>query len=179
MLIAGYDIETTGLDVGDHRIVEIYIGLWRPDGTKAFEFEQRIDPKRSIAVEAQRVHGISQTDLIGKPDFETVAPSLARIFEKATIEVAHNGLSFDGPFTEYEMKRVGAPKPERPMFDTMIEGVWATPDGKKPNLGELCFACDIEYDPSKAHAAHYDVDRMMDCFFRGVEWGFFDISQYQ
>ena len=29
----------------------------------------------------------------------------------------------------------------------------------------------------EAHAAHYDVHVMMDCFFRGLEWNFFHLPE--
>lgn len=177
MLIAGYDIETTGLLTADHRIIELYIGLWRPNGTLAFQYEQRFDPQRAIAADAQRIHGISSADLVGMPIFEKHADHIVKILSKADVEVAHNGEGFDAPFLAQELQRVGRSKPVNPMIDTMLEGVWATPDGKKPNLGELCFSLGVDYDPSAAHAAHYDVHRMMDCFFRGLEWGWYRLPE--
>lgn len=177
MIELGLDIETTGLEIGDHRIIEIYLGLYK-DEKLAFEFEQRIDPQRSIAVDAQRVHGISASDLIGKPTWKTVAPTIQKIMHKADRYVAHNGKSFDLPFLQYELMRVGLIMPDRPLIDTMLEGVWATPDGKKPSLAELCFACGIEYDKAKAHAAPYDVrETMMPSYFRARAWGFIESHQ--
>lgn len=178
LIIAGLDLETTGLLTDDHRIIEVYIGLWR-DGTKVFEFEQRINPERQIAVDATRVHGITNADVIASPTFKDVAPKIVAILSRARVFVAHNGEDFDGPFLAQELKRVGASLPKRPMFDTMKQGVWATPTGKMPNLGELCFACGVPYDPSLAHAAAYDVEKMMDCLHRGIDWGFYDMSPFQ
>ncbi len=175
-IIAGLDWETTGKNEPDHRIIEAYIGLYR-SGKKIWEFEQRIDPQRSIAADAQRVHGISATDLIGMPTWETVAPRINAILQRADIIVAHNGLDFDKPFGEREMQRVGLTLTEKPWVDTMIDGVWACSDGKKPRLGELAFACGVDYDPSKAHSAAYDVDIMMDCLYRGMDWGFFSLPE--
>lgn len=172
-IFAGVDIETTGLEPGDHRIIEVYVGLYREDGTKAFEYETRIDPQRGISADAQRVHGITHTDLIGKPLWPAVAPILHKVFLKGTTYVWHNGDEFDGPFLDYEFKRIGLALPEKPSIDTMAGAVWATPDGKKPRLGELCFACGVDYDPDKAHAAHYDVDKHMECFFKARAWGYF------
>ncbi|PZR92029.1 MAG: 3'-5' exonuclease [Stutzerimonas stutzeri] len=174
MLIAGIDIETTGFLAADHRIIEVFIGLWRPDNpVPAFVYEQRIDPQRSISADAQRVHKISGSDLIGKPTWDAVAPAIVKILGRADANVWHNGDEFDGPFIKQELERVGLKMPERPSLDTMVEGVWATPDGKKPKLQELCFASGVDYDPAAAHAASYDVLKMMECYFFGLKTGFF------
>lgn len=175
MIIAGTDTETTGLLDADHRIIEAYVGLWRPNGEKIFSYDQRIDPQRGISADAQRVHGITLADLVGKPNWDEVGPKLHKVLSKADLYVWHNGDGFDGPFLDMEFKRIGLSLPERPTVDTMLNGVWATHDGKKPTLQELCFACGIEYDPLAAHAAAYDVDVMMQAFFLGVQWGYFDL----
>ena len=170
---AGIDIETTGLEYGEHRIVEIYIGLYRGDKLLR-EFNQRIDPQRSIAKEAQDVHKISAADLVGMPTWNFVAPSVLAYLTKAETHIAHNS-GFDLPFITYELKRVGLTMPERLVIDTM-QFTWATPDGKKPSLKELCLACDVEYAETDqtgvgAHAADYDVDRMMQCLFAARRFG--------
>lgn len=165
---AGIDIETTGLEKGDHRIIEIYIGLYRGDKLLR-EYNQRIDPQRSIAKEAQDVHKISSADLVGMPVWKTVAPTVHAFLTKADVHVAHNS-EFDLPFIAYELKRVGLIMPERHVIDTM-QFTWATPDGKKPSLKELCLATDLEYDVNAAHAADYDVDRMMQSLFQARRFG--------
>lgn len=178
MIIAGLDIETTGLLAPDHRIVEIYIGLWK-DKKRIWQYEQRINPERAISADAQRVHGISINDLFGMPTWNDVAPIVYKILSRADLLVAHNGNEFDLPFIKKELERVGLKMPEKPSVDTMLEGTWATSDGKKPRLGELAFACGIEYDPTKAHAASYDVEVMMDCFFKARKWGFMGSKNIQ
>ena len=178
MIIAGADIETTGLEPGDHRIIEIYVGLWRSeDPSEPYaEYFQRIHPMRSILPGAQAVHHISITDLEREPTFESVAPAFRAFIESADLVVGHNWRGFDAPFIETELRRVGLSALTTPTFDTMLEGRFATPVGAVPNLGALCWACEVEYDPTKAHAAEYDVRKMMECFFRGREWGFFKIG---
>jgi DNA polymerase-3 subunit epsilon len=96
-----------------------------------------------------------------------------KVLSKCDGYLWHNGDEFDGPFLEMELKRVGLEMPKRPSIDTMTKGVWATPDGKKPRLSELCFACGVPYDPTLAHAAAYDVDRMIECYDKGKAWGFY------
>lgn len=171
MIIGALDTETTGLSPADDRIIEVYVELVRGSAS-VFKYEQRIDPQRSISAEAQRVHKISASDLVGKPVWTTVAPALHKILSKCDVYLIHNS-AFDLDFLRAEFKRAGLAMPEKPVIDTMLEGSWATPDGKRPSLKELCFACGITYDDTLAHAAAYDVQRMIDCYMRGSEWGFY------
>lgn len=174
------DLETTGFVTPDQRIVEIYAGRWDTD-TRELEEEYfvRINPERSIPTEAMRVHGITAAMVAGCDNFATIAPSLIKFLGKADVFLAHNGDGFDKPFLEMELKRVGQPTKvlDKPWIDSMLEGRFSTPEGKVPNLGELCFACDVRYDTSKAHAAAYDVEIMAECFFRGLDWGFFKLPE--
>lgn len=178
MLIAGADIETTGLEPGDHRIIEVYLGLWDLNTRKRVdELNLRIHPQRSIGAEAQRVHGISLADLEGCPSWDRVAARVRSFLVHGSLIVGHNWNGFDGPFINHELKRVGLAEVTVPTFDTMLEGRWSTPTGKVPTLGELCFAANVPYDTSKAHAADYDVGVMMDAFFRGLDWGAFRLAK--
>lgn len=174
-LVAGLDLETTGLDPAEHRIIEVYVGVWDLEAKSLIrDFSQRIDPQRSILADASRVHHIFASDLIGCPVWDaTLAHRVRTLLDMADVIIGHNGEEFDIPFLNKEFERVGAPPLLHPCIDTMKQGRHATPTGKVPNLGELCFAYDVDYEPEKAHAADYDVHRMMECFFRGYEWGFF------
>ena len=140
------------------------------------ELTQRIDPQRSIDKKAFEVHKISEADLVGKPTFEQVAPSISRILDRCEVVVAHNGLEFDFLFLIQEFERVGEELPDFEPFDTMMSGCWATAFGEVPSLKKLCFACDVEYDADDAHAADYDVDKMMESFFFGVGAGRFKLD---
>jgi len=178
-LIAGLDIETTGLDYEKgHRIIEVAASLFDLDSELLLgKFTQRINPQRSIDPGAQAVHGISFDDVAGCPLWETVGPKVSALMRKCDLIVAHNGEGFDLPFVAHELMRIGAPVPNVKVFDTMLQGRWATPLGKLPNLRELCFACGVEYDTEKAHAADYDVSVMMRAFFVGKRKGFFNVGE--
>lgn len=172
---ANLDTETTGLCEPEHRIIEVYIDLIHVESRKKlFSFNKRINPKRSIVAEAQRVHGISYNDVMNEPDWETIGPKVHQVISKSDMIVAHNA-AFDVEFLNMEFKRIGLAPLTQHVFCTMENGVWAAPTGKKPSLQELCFACEIPYDPALAHAADYDVDRMNECFFRGLDWGFYKL----
>lgn len=178
MKIIGLDTETTGLEVEKgHRIIEIAI-LTYDLATQTLEdtWVQRIDPERSIDPGAQAAHGIAYTELVGQPKWEDVAAEIARRIGTADLLIAHN-MGFDGPFIASELTRVGVDCPNIHSLCTMENARWACPDGKLPRLGELCFALGVEYDTSKAHAAHYDVEVMMNCFFKGLNRGFYELPK--
>lgn len=177
MIIAGLDLETTGFshDKGD-RIVEVCFGIYQ--GTEAGithlkTVTQRINPLRSIPIEAQRVHGISLEDLKLSPTWKDFAPKAKLILDKADMVVIHNA-AFDEPFIRGEMMAAGMPitKPI-PVFCTMANARWACADGKNPSLQELAWSLGIPYDPSVAHAADYDVGVMMECYRKGVMLGLY------
>lgn len=184
ILIAGLDIETTGLNQADgHRIIEIALSIYKLEtGEKVGNFVTRVNPERSIDPDAQAVHGIGLDDLLYAPKWEEVAPKVQRVLSACQYAVAHNGEWFDMPFVFGELMRAGQSLPTVGLIDTMLQARWATPDGSSPSLKALCFACGVDYDTSKAHAALYDVDVMMECFFSQFHKGkgFFTLptSQY-
>jgi DNA polymerase III subunit epsilon len=182
MLILGADIETTGLlnpdgTPGDHRIIEFYGGLWDLDSRKRVnQYFARINPQRSIAPAAQAVHKISLAELEHCDIWDNAGPIVRDFLERADLIVGHNWDGFDKPFIDGELNRIGLPAVTKPTFDTMLQGRWSTAMGTVPNLGALCWACDIPYDASSAHKADYDVGVMMQSFFRGVDWGWFKLE---
>lgn len=175
MICAALDLETTGFCEPEHRIVEVYVNLVNVPAQKSiWTYDQRVNPKRNMPAEAQRVHGISGADLANKPDWETVGPMVHKILHKSQFLVIHNA-EFDFKFLNMEFKRINLAPLEIPFICTMEEGIWADSNGKKPSLLELCYACEVPYDPALAHAAAYDVERMTECFFKGLQWGFFKL----
>lgn len=182
-IIAGYDIETTGTLIEnnkkEHRIIEAALVYYELEtGKKVGEYLQRFNPQRSIEAGAYLVHHIALGDLVHEPSFKEGAEEFRKAIEKADIIVAHNGDDFDFPFTILETDRVGCSLTKNfATFDTMKQGRWATVDGKVPRLGELCYALDVDYDEEQAHGALYDVEVMMECFFKGQKLGFFKLEE--
>lgn len=172
ILVTGFDTETTGLDPdkGD-KIIEIAL-LTYDFATQRLvdKYVQRVDPERAISAKAQEIHGIAYSDLVGMPKFRDIATDAAKRIGDSHLLVAHN-IAFDLEFVISEFTAAGVAIPDVDGWDTMSESRWACPDGKFPKLGELCFALGIPYDAAAAHAADYDVDRMMACFFEAVKRG--------
>lgn len=178
MLIGGLDLETTGLEQEKgHRIIEVALLTYdAASRTLVDRYVERIDPERPIDPKAQAVHGITYAELVGQPKWDAVAPTVARKLAGLHHIVIHNR-NFDAPFLAAELLRVGAPLPKADAFCTMENGRWATMDGKSPSLRELCFALGVSYDTALAHAAEYDVDRMMRCFWQGLDRGFYRLPE--
>jgi DNA polymerase-3 subunit epsilon len=177
-VVCGLDIETTGLSQPEgHRIIEVAAIVYDLATEKeAGRYAVRINPERGIDAGAQAVHGIAYEDLIGCPTWETVAPKLSKLMSACDYVVAHNGIGFDMPFIYGEFIRAGVALPEVAVVDTMLQGRWATADGAVPNLGLLAYASDVAYDKTKAHAAIYDVEVMMSCFFKHWKSDFFKLE---
>jgi DNA polymerase-3 subunit epsilon len=175
-LIVGLDTETTGLEQTDgHRIIEIAMCTYELETRRHVDtLVQRIDPQRSVPNDVIAIHGITYEDVSGCPIWEDVVPEIVARLEKSALTIAHNA-AFDMPFIGLELIRIGMKIPSVPSFCTMEDARWACPDGKLPRLGELCFALGVDYDPSKAHGAEYDVCVMMECFFKGLDRGFYKL----
>lgn len=171
------DIETTGLNEPDHRIIEHCSMLFDLDTEAHLKtYTWRCNPMRKIDPKALKTHGITLAELENEPLFDAVAPLIRGTINTAYACVAHNGHFFDFDFIERECRRVGAPVAFPIKFDTMTEGRFATPLGKNPKLQELAECLDVEYDPAKAHAAQYDVEVMAQCFFTGRRLGWFNLA---
>lgn len=176
-IVTPLDTETTGLVEPEHRIVQVYLSHWDLATRKRLgRVNQFIDPKRSMPAEAQRVHKIAITDLIGQPDWETVGPAIHAELARSNVLVAHNA-AFDRDMLNMEFRRIGLPPITVPFFCTMENAIWATANGKKPSLTELCFALGVDYDEGAAHKADYDVEVMTACLWKGLDWGWFKLEE--
>lgn len=168
------DLETTGLNDAEERIVEACCSLYDIDTEAHIQtFTWRINPLRKIGAKAQKVHGISLDMVASEPTWDLIAPHVAGTIQPAVMAVAHNGDDFDFDFLRREFARVGQPCVWPRTFDTMKEARWATHNGKLPKLLELAASLDIPFDPTKAHAAEYDVSIMARCFFEARRIGWF------
>ena len=183
MVIIGLDLETTGLSYENgHRIIEVgmikqELDLYSHKARTVGHYIQRIHPNRTVPADAVAIHGITLSDLVGCPQFHAVAADVVDFMSDARLLVGHNLISFDGPFLAMELMAAGQKPPSHVrMFDT-IEARWATPHGKLPSLGELCYALEIPYDSKAAHSAEYDIARTLEAFQKGLELGWFKIPE--
>jgi len=104
--IVFFDLETTGLDTANDRIVEIGLVRLDPDGTR-HELVERVDPGIDIPEASTRVHGIHTDEvrgLFGKPRLVKVAPKILTFFADHDL-AGFNSTSFDLPLWLAECQR--------------------------------------------------------------------------
>lgn len=104
--IVFFDLETTGTNIIDDRIVELSYIKIHPDGREE-SATMRINPGRPIPASATAVHHISDEDVRDKPLFEEVAKDLEQVFSNVDI-AGFNSNRFDVPLLVEEFLRVGS-----------------------------------------------------------------------
>ena len=101
--LAVFDLETTGVNVGSDRIVEISIIKINPDG-KEEVFTRRVNPGIPIPPEVTAIHGISDEDVKNEPVFAELAPSLVQFLANCDMG-GYNSNKFDVPLLVEEFLR--------------------------------------------------------------------------
>ena len=103
--IVFFDLETTGLDTANDRIVELCYVKVEPNGNEESK-SMRLNPERHISEAATKVHGISDEDVKDCPTFRDVAPALAETLKGCDL-AGFNSNRFDIPILAEEFLRVG------------------------------------------------------------------------
>jgi DNA polymerase-3 subunit epsilon len=175
MLVAGLDLETTGVDFekGD-RITEIAFDIISTKTQKRKHYVRRVNPERNVSARAQQITGLSWDMLKGEPVWKEVSSDVDKLLSKIDVLVAHNGESFDFPFLFHEQAREGYPPPTKiQLVDTMTGARSATPDGKLPSLEELAWCFGFDYNTQEAHSALYDARLALECYLKGKDKGLY------
>ena len=103
--IAIFDLETTGLNITQDRIVEIAIIKVHPNGDEE-EFHSLVNPEIEIPIEISEIHHIYQEDIKDKPTFKEIAEKVVKFIGDADL-VGFNSNKFDIPVLSEELLRVG------------------------------------------------------------------------
>lgn len=102
--IVFFDLETTGIDVANDRIVEISLLKISPDGKEETK-TLRVNPEMPIPAQSTEIHGISDEDVKDEPTFKTLAKDIARFIEGCDLG-GYNSNKFDIPLLAEEFLRV-------------------------------------------------------------------------
>jgi DNA polymerase III subunit epsilon len=98
-----FDLETTGLDIGSARIVEISMLKIHVSGKQEI-LTLRINPEVPIPEESFRIHGISDDDVKDQPTFRQLASKISEFIGSADLS-GYNVLRFDLPLLAEEFFR--------------------------------------------------------------------------
>jgi DNA polymerase-3 subunit epsilon len=107
-----FDLEATGTDPNQDRIVDVCVIRYEPDGTETV-LSSLVDPGVPIPAEATAIHKISDDMVRGQPTIKDLAPRLLGAFADADIS-GFNAARYDIPLLAAELKRAG--------YDWPLEG---------------------------------------------------------
>ena len=157
--VAFIDVETTGRDPENDRIVELGVVIGRAGEIVTWR-SWLVNPGRPISEESAAVHGIKDEDVRDKPPLREIIPEVAE-FVAGALPAAYNA-AFDKAFVLAELNRAGvslaAPPPA---FRRDVE--WTDPlvlarelhrDAESRALGDMAARLGIEIE--RAHRATDD-----------------------
>lgn len=125
MLILGIDVETTGLDTQNDRVIELGMVLWDTErGGEVLLYNQYVYyadyPKLEQVI--TDITGITEDDIKRWGILpENAFRRFTTLAQDAEAIVAHNGTNFDRPMLEAEFKRQDMKFPAVPWIDTSVD----------------------------------------------------------
>jgi DNA polymerase-3 subunit epsilon len=161
------DTETTGLEVEQgHRIIEIGALLLEDRKKTDDHFHVYLNPERLIDEEAQKVHGISNKDLIDKPKFSDIADEFLEFINNSTL-IIHNA-PFDLGFLNNELNLISSSYPRLEEIceveDSLVIAREKYP-GQRNSLDALTKRFDINNYDRTYHGAMLDTNILADVYF--------------
>ncbi|MFU8802979.1 MAG: PolC-type DNA polymerase III [Bradymonadaceae bacterium] len=150
--LAVIDVETTGLDPREDRVIEI--GIIRFEAGEVVEtYGELINPERPIPADSTKITGITDEDVKDSPVFADIAEAICERLQGVGI-VAYN-LSFDRSFVRHELERCGLSWPdESPTLDPLIFARQFFKNHPRKNLGTVAKLLGIPLE--EAHRATHD-----------------------
>ena len=150
--VLGFDLETTGFNPREDRVVQFALVGSDSDGSH-LNLNSLVDPGCRIPSGSSRVHGILNEDVRGAGSFEDHLDSMSDLMDGAVI-VGHNVVAFDWRFMEMECIRIGreAPRPLAIVDTLVLARSFDVPGRHK--LGLLCKRFGIGLE--RSHSADAD-----------------------
>jgi DNA polymerase-3 subunit epsilon len=104
--IVFFDLEATGLNIVQDRIVQVGFVKLFADGRPAEELEMKINPTVPVSEEAAAIHGMTNLDLKDEPVFADVAQQLYDFIGDSDLG-GYNSNRYDVPLLQEEFYRAG------------------------------------------------------------------------
>jgi DNA polymerase-3 subunit epsilon len=103
--ICFFDLETTGIDVGKDRIVEIAVFKVFPNGNKESK-TWLVNPTIPIPPQSTAIHGISDEKVANEPTFAELSSQIYNMIKDSDL-AGYNSDRFDIPLLAEELLRAG------------------------------------------------------------------------
>lgn len=150
--IAFIDLETTGVNVGSDRIVEISILKINPDGSQVVKTE-KVNPGMPIPAESTAIHGISDADVKEAPLFKDLAKKLAIFLHDCDLG-GYNSNKFDIPLLVEEFLRSGVQFSMKDRMAIDVQNIFHKME-QRTLKAAYKFYCEKELE--NAHSAEADI----------------------
>ncbi|MPZ23210.1 MAG: hypothetical protein GEU28_06645 [Dehalococcoidia bacterium] len=147
------DLETTGTNPQNDRIIEIGAIKFTPDGMLD-TFSTLVDPGRSLPFRVHVLTGIAEADLRDAPPIETVALDLARFIDG--LPLVGQSIGFDAAFLAVSNIAHG------PLYDTFELASLFLPEAREYGLAGLAAYFDIPF--AVHHRALSDAEAAREVF---------------
>mgnify|MGYP001068194970 CR=1 FL=1 len=98
-----FDLETTGINVSNDKIIELSFVKLMPNGEKSNK-TMRLNPQMPIPAETSLIHGIYDDDVKDAPVFKEIAKELAKFLEGCDL-AGYSIIKFDVPMLVEEFLR--------------------------------------------------------------------------
>ena len=103
--IVFFDLETTGINIGSDKIVEISILKVFPNGNKESK-TWLVNPEMEIPKDSSDIHGITNEQVVSEPTFKELAPQISELIAGCDL-AGFNSNRFDIPLLAEELMRAG------------------------------------------------------------------------
>ncbi len=171
------DTETTGLSFRDgHKVVEIACIETKDLIATGKVFHKLINPKRSVPLEAFKIHGFSQEFLSDKETFDQVADEFLCFIKDKKI-IIHNA-SFDLGFLDGELELIQKDKINRKLVIDSLDVARNKFPGTSNSLDALCKRFNIDLSRRTKHNALLDCELLREAYINllGVKEPKFNLS---
>lgn len=159
-----FDLEATGTDVNQDRIVDVCVVRREPDGTETV-FASLVNPGVPIPPEATAIHKITDAMVSAEPTLKDLAPKLLSIFEGADIS-GFNAVKYDIPLLTNELKRAGF---DFPLTGRRVVDSFTIFQRKERRDLTAAYKFYCGKDLSGAHRAEADVRATVEILFAQVD----------
>lgn len=170
-----FDLETTGVNVGKDKIIEISMIKVMLDGSEQ-EKTYKINPKMHIPQESTRINGIIDADVAFCPTFDMLANEIKDFIGDSDL-AGYNSNKFDIPLLEEEFLRVGIDFPLSGRRFVDVQNIFHKME-PRTLVGAYKFYCNKNLND--AHTANADTRATLEVLksqldkYNGVEYSDFD-----